>query len=358
MISIAEANQQRQGQTFYDKKYQPGLCQIPWNTLGINQRGDMYICSSPSWIPLFVGNIIKQDVFDGLNSETAIKIRQEIKAGRYFYCNNKICSFFGAKGITGYNTVPTDVDPLPTDFEDSELRVTAIPRNLIFDFDPTCNFQCSSCRTELINHNKHPIISAVNRSIVDRIKQQIIDRVTDPVEIRWCGGEPFISESYTQLLDYIGTVNNPRIQHIIQTNGSYLQKKSETVERLLPTMKELRISFDAASADTYHSIRTNGVWSNLLNNVVWVNNLIRKKKVKTKLIADFVVQLDNYHEIPAFVKLCKELNITQINFQKMWNWGTWSQEEFDRQNIYNYNHPQYADLVEQFRLAGKRMQHG
>jgi sulfatase maturation enzyme AslB (radical SAM superfamily) len=353
---IAEANQHRQQQIFYNKNYQHNnSCTIPWNTMGVNARGDVFICSSPSWVPKFVGNLLQtSDVFDILNSTIAQQIRQEILAGRYYYCNPKICSFFSNKSLASYQHQPThDQAPLPF-VSSSELLVDQIPKNLIFDFDYTCNFRCPSCRTELINHNKHHAIRSINNSIVQRIKHQIIDRIQDQhVEIRWCGGEPFISEPYTELLEYISCSGKTKIQHIIQTNGSYLQSKSDTVERLLPSLKELRISFDAATANTYQKIRINGMWDTLLANTKWVRNLIQEKNAPTVLSADFVVQLDNYHEIPAFVELCNELKIKNINFQKMWNWGTWSQEEFAHKNIYNTDHAEYEKLVAVFKSVGR-----
>jgi len=355
--SIATANQHRQQQIFYDKNYQHSTpCSIPWNTMGVNAHGDVFICSSPSWVPKFVGNLLQtSDVFDILNSKIAQQIRQEILAGRYYYCNTKICNFFSKKSLTSYqHHLTPNQEPLPF-ASTPELLVDQIPKNLIFDFDYTCNFRCPSCRTELINHNKHHIIRPINNSIVQQIKHQIIDRIADQhVEIRWCGGEPFISEPYTELLDYISRSGKTKIQHIVQTNGSYLQSKSDMIEQLLPTLKELRISFDAATADTYHRTRVNGVWDNLLNNVAWVKNLIHEKNATTKLEANFVVQMDNYQEIPAFVQLCKDLEIKHIYFQKMWNWGTWSQEEFDHKNIYNPDHHDYEKLVEVFRSIGRR----
>ena len=273
--SIATANQHRQQQIFYDKNYQHSTpCSIPWNTMGVNAHGDVFICSSPSWVPKFVGNLLQtSDVFDILNSKIAQQIRQEILAGRYYYCNTKICNFFSKKSLTSYqHHLTPNQEPLPF-ASTPELLVDQIPKNLIFDFDYTCNFRCPSCRTELINHNKHHIIRPINNSIVQQIKHQIIDRIADQhVEIRWCGGEPFISEPYTELLDYISRSGKTKIQHIVQTNGSYLQSKSDMIEQLLPTLKELRISFDAATADTYHRTRVNGVWDNLLNNVAWVKN--------------------------------------------------------------------------------------
>jgi molybdenum cofactor biosynthesis enzyme MoaA len=179
----------------------------------------------------------------------------------------------------------------------------------------------------------------------------IIDQIqSQQVEIRWCGGEPFISEVYLNLMEYC-VASGKNIQHIIQTNGSYLQKKADLFTKLLPTLKELRVSFDAATAATYAVTRTNGQWHTLLDNVRWARDTIRTQHAPTKLTADFVVQADNYQEIPAFVELCHSLEIDQINFQKMWNWGTWSQAEFDAKNIYNPQHSDYAKLVAVFEQA-------
>jgi sulfatase maturation enzyme AslB (radical SAM superfamily) len=353
---LAEQNQLRQQQVFYDKRYTATThCQVPWNTLGVNNNGDVFLCSSPSWIPKFAGNILQsENIYEILNSVTAQQIRQEILAGRYYYCNNKICSFFGAIDPATYQSSP-QVNQPPLAFS-SQAPVTAIPKYLIFDFDYTCNFKCPSCRTELINNNKHHVIRSINNRIVEKIKQLIIDQIDhQPVEIRWCGGEPFISEVYLDLFEYIIATKKTKIQHVIQTNGSYLRSKSQLVEKLMPTIKELRVSFDAATAETYQKIRTNGDWDLLISNVQWIINLIAQSNSQTKVTADFVVQQDNYKEIPAFVQLCDNLGIKHINFQKMWNWGTWPQQVFDHKNIYDPAHPLYNELADVFEKTGRKI---
>jgi molybdenum cofactor biosynthesis enzyme MoaA len=354
---LAVANQHRQGQQFFDKKYIANGCRIPWTTLGINANGNAFICSSPSWVPKFVGNIVSDaDIWAVLNSETAQRIRQEIYHGRYYYCNNQLCNFFGQVPTNKYqNIVTTSDDPLPYESR-AEYQVHEIPSQLIFDFDYTCNFRCPSCRTETINNNKHRVIRSMNDSIVQQIKTEIIDRIgKQPVNIRWAGGEPFISEPYLELFEYINSVNKPNITHTIQTNGSYLKNKKELLAKLLPSVQELRVSFDAATADTYALTRVGGVWTNLIDNVQWVKEFISANKLNTVLSADFVVQKLNYQEIPAFKQLCKDLGITNIKYQKMWNWGTWTQGEFHSHNVYNRDHNEYPKLIEIFRSVGKNI---
>jgi len=355
--AIAQGNQQRQQQVFFNKQL-TGVdhCRVPWNTLGINSNGQVYICESPSWIPKFVGNILQcTDIYDVLNSTVAQQIRQEILAGRYYYCNNRLCSFFGAIDSESYTTQP--VDQAPISFTSSpELLVDQIPGNLIFDFDYTCNFRCPSCRTEVINWNKDHVIRGINNGIVHQIKTLIIDRIDQqPVDIRWCGGEPFISEVYMDLMNYIVATGKTNIQSIIQTNGSYLKKHAAFLSGFLPHVKELRISFDAGTAETYSQLRVNGTWDTLLDNVRFVKQLIDQHKFATLLTADFVVQADNYKEIPEFVKTCRDLGVTNINLQKMWNWGTTTQDEFDLNNVYNPDHPDYNDLKQIVESVGQRI---
>ena len=349
--SLEVANQQRQQQQFYDKQYSGPPCQVPWDTLGINANGDAYICSSPSWIPLFVGNILEvDDIFELLNSKKAQRIRQEILAGRYYYCNNKICGFFSKKSPTLYNDMGSQ-EPLLEEFTEA-TQVRRLPKNLILDFDYTCNLRCGSCRTDTINFNNDHVRRPINFQIVEKIKRLIIDRVNcESMIIRWCGGELFISAAYLDLLEYISAQNKPTIKHIIQTNGHYLQSRQQLIEQLAPNIHSFWVSFDAATADTYHQVRRGGSWDQLLKNVNWLMNFLENSQFKFSVSANFVVQLDNYKEIPQFVELCSALKIKDVQLQKMWNWGTWPQKEFDEKNIYNPQHPLYTDLSKMFAQA-------
>ena len=343
---IADGNRRMQGQVFFNKKVPSTIphCRAPWETLGINSYGDVFICQSPAWLPKFAGNINAVDsIYDILNSQTAKDIRQEILAGRYLYCNNNLCRFFSINPVAV--AAPDDTAPLES-VDSADIMLSQVPSNLIFDFDHTCNFKCPSCRPALINNNKHLYIRKINNDIVEKIKRLVIDEIEDqPVEIRWAGGELFISQVYVELIDYIINQKKSNIRHIIQTNGSYLKSKSDLVERLLPYVSELRISFDAATADTYHRVRVNGQWDTLLENTRWIVNLVKEQQLPLLITADFVVQRDNYKEIVLFKQLCAELGIQQINFQKMWNWYTWSEDEFVKLNVYNPAHPEYKQVI-------------
>lgn len=350
---IADGNRAHQKQVFFDKKVKNNnRCRSPWQNLGINSYGDVFICSSPAWIPKFVGNILNAtDIYqDILNSETAQKIRQEIISGRYYYCNHQLCEYFNNRiSQRQYTPQPESVADLEElDFESTaSTQVTQIPSEIVFDFDHTCNFVCPSCRTRVINNNKHSVIGSVNRNIAEKIKTMIVDQIDQqPVNIRWAGGEPFISSVYLDLMAYIIQSNKQNITHVIQTNGSYFKAKQELVESLLPHVTEMRVSFDAASQQTYNKTRVNGVWNTLIDNVKWLIEVQRATGYPKKITADFVVQLDNYHEIYEFYQLCTQLGISSINYQRMWDWGTWDKPTFDKNNVYTPDHVLYPKVAE------------
>lgn len=347
IIEIVDYHQQQQNkQIFYDKKI-PNMvpkCRIPWNTLIVNQEGVSYICISPAWLPKSIGRILDvNNIYDLLNSDEARAIRSEIYNGSYSYCNTTLCSH-GGKWAKPY-TNPTTL--LTKDEFVSASTVTNLPTAIIFDFDYTCNFLCPSCRTEIVNENTSNITS-VHDALVQHIKTVLLDEyknTTAHTTFRWAGGEPFVSNAYLQLWEYIATFNNPNLKHKIQTNGSYIHKRVPLLIKMLPTIEEISISVDAGTEDTYTKLRVNGNWQVLKDNCILARSIIDSNGADTLLKSSFVTQLDNYQEIPEYVDLMFSMGFDNVSIDKMWNWGRTTDAEFERINITNPLHKDHAKLL-------------
>jgi len=356
-INIVDYHQRKNNnQIIFDKQVKKLLrCQNPWNSLVINQFGATYICSSPAWLPKSIGSLLDyDDFFSLLNSYEAREIRSEVALNRYGYCNHNICGHFNTQigmnffGEDSIITPPTinifkflKEEEFPVD-----STVDTLPTEICLDFDYTCNFKCPSCRTEMINHNQGPM-AETNKLLVDKIKHVIIDHYIKeqaPLTIRWAGGEPFVSHAYLELWKYIVEKKAGNIKNIIQTNGSYLKKRSTLLENFLPYIDQLRISFDAGASETYSKVRVNGNWDELLDNCRYVRDIIDKSNLKIILASDFVVQLDNFQDIPQYIEIAKSIGFDKINLSNMWNWGTWDQDEFRRLNISDPAHPKHQEL--------------
>jgi pyruvate-formate lyase-activating enzyme len=354
VINIVDYHQRVNNKQVLFDKHAVGIpqCSNPWTQLVINNYGATYICRSPAWLTKSIGSIIDyDDIFDLLNTYEARSIRSEVAAKRYTYCNHKICQHLSqSHAVNRYIHSPSDEKDLLLLSEDKFTKnsiTDRLPIEICLDFDYTCNFKCPSCRTEMINHNQGHV-AETNKLLVDKIKHVIIDRYIvegTPLTLRWAGGEPFVSHAYLELWDYIVAARATNIKNTVQTNGSYLKKRSNLLEKFLPYIDQLRISFDAGTSKTYSKVRINGDWQELLDNCVYVKNLIDKLDAKVILTSDFVVQLDNFQEIPQYIKIAKSLGFDTINLSKMWNWGTWDMEEFARLNVVDPTHLEYPELI-------------
>ncbi|MCM1404671.1 MAG: hypothetical protein NC133_04220 [Prevotella sp.] len=78
---------------------------------------------------------------------------------------------------------------------------------------------------------------------------------------------------------------------------------------------DIEISVDAATAETYRKLR-GADFENLMKNLTILCDLHRKKQIR-KLVLNFVVQRDNFREMPAFVRLGQTLGVDCVNFQRM-----------------------------------------
>ena len=63
------------------------------------------------------------------------------------------------------------------------------------------------------------------------------------------------------------------------------------------------------------------------------------------LRADFVVQADNYREMPAFVRLVKSLGASRVTFSMVTDWGTWPKEVYETKCIWKQTHPEFEDFL-------------
>lgn len=333
--------QQNNEHKFYNKNAVHLNCPMAFTNLIINQNGHCYLCKSPAWIPVTIGNILKaSDLFnDILNSDHALKIRQSIIDKSYYYCNTKICVHKQEK----FNNDQSMPYFPSTNLE--QYATSRIPSTITFDFDFTCNYQCPSCRTETINWNTG-IKRKINNQISNKIKKIILDRITDEEIItRWAGGEPFISKVYTDLWDYIVKLNKPNIKFEIQTNGSYIKKYQDLLESMLPQISSIHISVDAATEQTYAKVRSADMWGQVIENIKLIVELKKKTKSTTDIQMDFVLQKENYHEVLEFEKLAKDLGVDNVMFTKMWNWQTWDSDTFKEMNISDPAHQDHNKLL-------------
>jgi len=327
------------------------FCKQPFDNFEVDERGDVRTCCA-YWMNDTIGNVNESSIEDILNSEKVKKIRASILDGSFSYCNKQTCARLQSKS-TYDNECGIYVRD---DVKDTRYRkiidenITEIDHIKLVNFlwDESCNLKCPSCRIESIMYTKgkrYEKILGIQNSILDFVlqeqpKEDVVFNITG-------SGDPFGSKIFRDfLLDFDGQ-QHPNIIINLQTNGVMLTKKMwNMMHKCHNNISEIIVSIDAATEETYDKVRVGGNWETLMKNIKMLSELRLQGKIKGTFTLDFVVQKQNYAEMPLAVELANSLDgIDVMKFSLVTDWGTWKREVFEDHAIWMDNNPLHRDFL-------------
>lgn len=322
---------------FPDKSLQGKYCLSPFVMIAIGLDGDVRLCGCIGWMPIVVGNIVKNTLEEILSSELAQKIRQSIIDGTYSYCNQDSCGILSNNELNDIDTVPENVKQLLADSSKFEL-----PHWINIAGDDVCNLSCPSCRTEIKKTDQVELAHRENLGKI--ISENLFSNPTDKkIVVHLSGsGEVFASPLLMNMLSYINLVRLPNFELCLQTNGLLAEKNWHRISHLESAIQHVTVSIDAATADTYHAIRRGGTWQQL--NLAMKFLLNKKKQLGFEIRTRMVVQTRNVDEIYKFYEFCKSYDVDRIEYSKLSNWNTWGPIEFKQHNVCDPEHKNYEKI--------------
>jgi wyosine [tRNA(Phe)-imidazoG37] synthetase (radical SAM superfamily) len=266
-----------------------------------------------------------------LSSPLAQSIRQSIIDGTYQYCNETQCGIIVNNGLNTRDTLPPNVLNLLEDSSKFDM-----PYDIRIDGDRTCNLSCPSCRTSVLKLSDTELAKQYN--IGNTLYKNLFTKPTaQPIHISVSGsGEVFGSPMLLNLLNQITLTDFPKLTLEIHTNGLLSKKFWHKIQHLESAINHLTVSIDAATADTYEQVRRGGKWPDLLDNLEFLK--IKKQKLNFKFCARMIVQQKNYLEMLDFYNFCKLHMIDVVEYSRLNNWGTWTKEEFLKEDALGLNH--------------------
>jgi pyruvate-formate lyase-activating enzyme len=298
------------------------FCCRPFEQYYVDVAGDVHLCC-PQWIAMPVGNVLSSNPLEVWNNWVAKNIRNSVLDQSFRHCTN-------CRLLPGPSGCVVDEPPraIPTD------RV----HTLTVAYDPACNLRCRSCRHELQG------TTAKAERIQDVLLSSGIFKSVDRV----CSsgsGDPLASRLFWELLSKLPPQNHPHLRLVLQTNGLLLD--THTWERLASLgyaerINEISISVDASTAATYEENRE-GDFERLMQNI----KMIAKRQIPLQL--NFVVQANNYREMPDFVALALGLGAQRIYFSALDNWETYEKSNYLERAVHLPGHPEHSDLLEMLR---------
>lgn len=264
------------------------ICKHPFNSIQIQNTGEVYCCCC-YWTNFYsFGNIFEQSFDEIWNGEKAQEFRKQFIEQQYKYCKLNECDPYIA----------------PENFQPS--LISDYPKQIEFSYDRRCNVRCIFCRNE-----KNKDEEEYNRQKEQRIEDNF-DRIFTPilkkvefVELN-SAGELFASKHSIEIVKKIIAIN-PNIKFKIISNGILFTK--EIIEKLdlKERMTTVTISMHSITENTYNKLVEHGNFKALINNVKYLSEL-RKQGFLDNLQLNFVVTSVNYKEMKRFALFAKQMN--------------------------------------------------
>ena len=292
------------------------LCPRPRDTILIDKQGSCYACECTSWLPQSIGNLQIKSLIDIIGSDTHQHLQSSITDGTYRYCNEHQCSYLKSGAV---------LHGRPDHIKHLRLAI-----------DDSCNLQCPSCRKGLVFHKEGSAF---------RLGIRLADRINDwlhnyehPIQVHiGSDGDPFASHVYRHFMEQ--TPKRDNIKYSILTNGLMFREFHTRVPNVINNLRELGVSIDGATKETYEKLRLGGKWEKILEGLECMAE--QKQKHGFRFILHFVVQKDNYHEMEDIIHLGKRYGADRVWLNKMEDWNVF--DNFDQMNIFSPEHPLHND---------------
>ena len=197
-------------------------------------------------------------------------------------------------------------------------RVPLPPPRIDLEPNNTCNLRCRHCQ---VTHWAKPA-AHLNLPAFTRILSQFPGLLSIKLQGM---GEPFLNR---ELVEMLQEGERRGISMQIISNGTIFNPA--TAGNLLALTKtHICFSLDGATAETFEAIRIGASFSKVVSNIREFVRM-RGSRPYPMISVTTVVTSTNLHEIPALVRLCKELGVDSLSLQTaLTNWG--------KQNLGDYN---------------------
>ena len=192
-------------------------------------------------------------------------------------------------------------------------RLKSFPRFIDLAITDNCNLKCIMC----VRTNDPTIeLSEMNFEQIKNIIDQVSEHATT-IQLAGGLGEPLL---HKHIFDAIRYSKKKGLEVLVTSNGTLLSEKN--IEKLINSgLDYISLSIDGATKKTYESIRVGANFEKTINGI---KNLCRMRdKEKANLKIEFVPVImigKNLHEVPALVRLAKEVGADGIAFSDVSYW--------------------------------------
>jgi radical SAM protein with 4Fe4S-binding SPASM domain len=174
------------------------------------------------------------------------------------------------------------------------------------DINNKCNLKCTMCYFALDLRKVSPVTMSLE--LFGKIASQVFPRAVS-VNLS-CAAEPLIVPDLPDYLEIAAGYDIPST--LMVTNAFFLTDRM--ISAVIGSgLKQIDISIDGASKNTYESIRVGSDLDRVVNNVRALQSAKKERGAAYPLLyLDFALMRSNFRELPDFLRLAKELGAYSV----------------------------------------------
>lgn len=167
---------------------------------------------------------------------------------------------------------------------------------------------------------------------------------------------PFASSACSRFYKTLDAAEFPKLSLEIITNLQLLTpSKWEEFKNLHDFPISFKVSVDGANKETYEENRRGASLETLCENLRYFKEWRTRADNKIKNIGlNFIIQENNIVELEDFCRFAQSMGVDEVWFQQIYNWGTFSDEEFKLVNPFHKENPQYTENIQKLRSVLNR----
>jgi len=184
----------------------------------------------------------------------------------------------------------------------------SLPREAYFEVTNRCNLLCETCpRTHF--ELEPPADLSYERMVEIGDQLPVLERM-----VLHGVGEPLLNRDLPRMIAY-GVGRGARV--VFNTNGVLLdERRGDAVTAA--GLDDLRVSFDAATPETYRRIRGADVLPRIVRNVAAFTARRARRGERAPEVTIWATAVrENLEELPALVRLAGELGVAGVNLQRL-----------------------------------------
>lgn len=268
----------------------PGACTAPFTSMYLDQRGQVRACCQNDYHLL--GNVTRDRLLDIWRGPRAAELRRAL-AAHDLELGCDFCQWPVAKGRPDL-AFARWFDEFPVTEDDPPW-----PQQLELAVSNTCNLQCAMCDGEWSSsiRAQREHLPPLPKAYDDAFFEDLVAFLPHLRKVKFLGGEPFLAAETLRVMDLLVDAGLRTDCHVT-TNGTQWTPRVERILDRLPV--GVSVSVDAATAETYESIRIGSSWATLQANLDRFQ--ARAEAHDTYLGVTFCLMVPNWHEFFDFCR--------------------------------------------------------